>query len=180
MRAASLFSVAVILFQIHIFPKHSAGPLKQLNFVMLPRLQGPVAHLAADIKNQRIFLAATSNNTVEVYAAQNLKHLTTISGLSQPQDLVFTPESGNLLVSNAADGSLRTYDTKTLKLLDSKLMGGDADHVRIANGGKSVLVGWGVGSLADFGYENGASIRYPTSVLTPILSKSIRSAITFL
>ena len=155
MRAASLVSFAVILLQIHLFPKHSAGPLKQLNFVMLPQLQGPVAHLAADIKNQRIFLAATSNNTVEVYAAQNLKHLTTITGLSQPQDLAILPDSGNLLVSNGADGSLRTYDGQTLKLLDSKLMGGDADRIGIVPGHKIVCVGWGVGGLAMVDLESG-------------------------
>jgi hypothetical protein len=58
------------------------------------------------------------------------------------------PESGQLLVSNAADGSLRSYDGKTLELLDSQLMGGDADHIRVARGGKSIIVGWGVGALA--------------------------------
>jgi DNA-binding beta-propeller fold protein YncE len=115
---------------------------------MLPHLEGPLEHLAADVKGQRIFLAATSNNTIEVYNALNLKHLTTISGLAQPQDLVFLPETGNLLVSNGADGSLRTYDGQTLKLLDSKMMGGDADRIGVGPGGKNVYVGWGVGGLA--------------------------------
>jgi DNA-binding beta-propeller fold protein YncE len=148
MRAASLFSIAVFLLQIHLFSKHSGGPLKELKSMMLPRLEGPVAHLAVDVKNQRIFLAATSNNTIEVYDAQRLTHLSTISGLAQPQDVVFLPDSGNLLVSNGADGSLRTYDGQTLKLLDSKLLGGDADHIGVVPGSQTVCVGWGVGGLA--------------------------------
>jgi len=147
-RSASLLSVAVILLQIHLFPKHSGGSLKELKQVMLPRLEGPVSHLAVDIKNQRIFLAATSNNTIEVYDAQRLAHLSTITGLAQPMDIAVLPESGNLLVSNGADGSLRTYDGQTLKLLDSKLLGGDADRIGIVPGGKTVCVGWGVGGLA--------------------------------
>jgi DNA-binding beta-propeller fold protein YncE len=155
MRATSLFSIAVVLFQIHLFPKHSAGPLKELKSVMLPRLEGPVSHLAVDVRNQRIFLAATSNNTIEIYDAQRLTHLSTISGLAQPMDIVFLPESGNLLVSNGADGSLRTYDGQTLKLLDSKLMGGDADRIGLVPGSKTVCVGWGVGGLAIVDMESG-------------------------
>jgi DNA-binding beta-propeller fold protein YncE len=148
MRATFLFSFAVILFQIHLFPKHSGGPLKPLTSIPLANLEGPLQHLAVDIKGQRIFLAATGNNSIEVYDAQRLTHLATISGLAQPQDLAFLPESGNLLVSNGADGSLRTYDGQTLKLLGSKLMGGDADRIGILPAGKTVYVGWGVGALA--------------------------------
>ena len=122
---------------------------------MLPRLEGPLQHLAVDVKGQRIFLAATSNNTIELYDAQRLTHLSTISGLAQPQDLLYLPESGNLLVSNGADGSLRTYDGQTLKLLDSKLMGGDADRIGVASGGKIVYVGWGVGALAILDMQSG-------------------------
>jgi len=154
-RATLLSSIAVILLQIHLFPKHSAAPLKQLNLVPLPGLEGSLQHLAVDVKGQRIFLAATSKNSIEVYDAQSLHHLTSILGLAQPQDLVFLPESGNLLVSNGADGSLRTYDGQTLKLLDSKLMGGDADRIGIAPGGKTVYVGWGVGALALLDMQSG-------------------------
>jgi DNA-binding beta-propeller fold protein YncE len=155
MRETFLLSAAFILLQIHIFSRHSGEPLKPLDDVMLPGLEGPLGHLAADVKGQRIFLAATSKNTIEVYSAQGLKHLATIPGLAQPQDLVFVPESGNLLVTNAADGSLRTYDGNTLKLLDSKLMGGDADRLWVAAGGKTVYVGWGVGALAVFDMQSG-------------------------
>jgi DNA-binding beta-propeller fold protein YncE len=148
MLAKCFLAAALLVFPIHLPRSHSADVVKALAAAVLPDLEGPIAHMAVDVIGQRIFVAATGNNSIEIFDAQTLRHLNSITGLSQPQDLVFTPESGNLLVSNAADGSLRTYDTKTLKLLDSKLMGGDADHVRIANGGKSVLVGWGVGSLA--------------------------------
>jgi hypothetical protein len=65
------------------------------------------------------------------------------------------PESGNLLVSNGADGSLRTYDGRTLKQLDSKLMGGDADRIGVASGGKTVYAGWGVGALAILDMQSG-------------------------
>jgi DNA-binding beta-propeller fold protein YncE len=42
-----------------------------------------------------------------------------------------------------------------LKLLDSKQMGGDADHIRMVPDGKSVIVGWGVGALAIVDLQTG-------------------------
>jgi len=155
MRATFLFSTFLILLQIHIFPHRSNGPLKPLDNVMLPGLEGELEHMAVDVKGERIFLAATTKNTIEVYTAQKLKHIATITGLRQPQDLIFVPETGNLLVTNAADGSLRTYDGKTLKLLDSKFVSGDAQRLAVSGGGKTAYVGWGVGTLAVFDMQTG-------------------------
>lgn len=148
MRARYLFCAALLALPIRL--PHTRGPevVKPLKAVAVPDLEGPIEHMAADVKGQRIFLAATGKNSIEILDAETLHHLDSITGLAQPQDLAFLPGNGNLLVTNAADGSLRTYDTKTLKLLDSKLMGGDADRLKVAPDGKSAIVGWGVGALA--------------------------------
>src|ERR1700733_6852912 len=112
MLARYLFCATLAALPIRLPKKHGAEVLKQLKDVTVQDIQGAVQHMAADVKGNRIFLAATGNNTIEIFDAQTLDHLNTIAGLSQPQDLVFLPGSGHLLVSNAADGSLRTYDTK--------------------------------------------------------------------
>jgi len=155
MRVPLLCSVAVILLLVDLLAARSPQVLKLLDTVTMDEIEGPVQHLAVDIKGQRIFLAAASHNTVEVFGAQKLKRLSTISGLADPQDLVFLPASNRLLVSNGADGSLRTYDGTTLKLIDSKPLGGDADRIGIGPGGKSVLVGWGVGGMAIVDMQSG-------------------------
>jgi DNA-binding beta-propeller fold protein YncE len=148
MLARYVIAAALVTLPIRLPKKHGPEVLKQLKDVTVRDIEGTVQHLAADVKGNRIFLAATGKNTIEIFDAQTLRHIDTISGLSQPQDLVFLPESEQLLVSNAADGTLRTYDTKTLKLINSKPMGGDANRIHVTANGKFVIVGWGVGGLA--------------------------------
>jgi hypothetical protein len=178
MRATFLLSAAVVLLPVHLLPTHTGDPLKPLDTVELRGIQGPILHMAVDVKGQRIFVAATSKNTVEIFDAVKLRHINSIPGLAQPADLVFEPETGNLLVSNGADGSLRTYDASTLKLLSSKLLGGDADRIHLAPGGKTVLVGWGVGGLAVIDRQTGqrSDIRlksHPESVQIDVPSNRI-------
>ncbi len=157
MLARTVISAAFLLLPLPIRIPHKHGPevLKQIKDVTIQDIAGPVGHLAADVQGQRIFLAATGANTIEVFDAQTLRHLNTIEGLSQPDDLVYLPESNRLMVTNGADGSLRTYDAKTLKPLDSKLLGGDAGCLRVTPNGKAAIVGWGVGALAIFDTQSG-------------------------
>jgi DNA-binding beta-propeller fold protein YncE len=155
MLARYVIAAALVTLPIRLPKKHGPEVLKQLKDVTVQNIEGAVQHMAADIKGKRIFLAATSNNTIEVFDWQTLQHLNTISGLAQPQDLVYLPDSDHLLVSNAADGTLRTYDTKTFKLLDSKPMGGDANRIGVTANGKFVMVGWGVNGLAIVDTESG-------------------------
>jgi len=155
MLARYVVAAALVVLPIRLPKKHGPEVLKLAKDVTIGDIEGTVQHMAADVKGNRIFLAATGNNTIEIFDPQTLQHLGSILGLSQPQDLVFLPESEHLLVSNAADGTLRTYDTKTLKLIDTKPMGGDANRVRVIADGKYVVVGWGVGGLAILDTESG-------------------------
>ncbi len=155
MLARYLLAAALVGLPIKLPKKHGPEVLKQVKDVTVANIEGVVQHMAADIKGNRIFLAATGNNTIEIFDSQTLQHLGSIQGLSQPQDVIFLPESEHLLVSNAADGTLRTYDTKTLKMIDSKPMGGDANRIQVTPNGKFIIVGWGVGGLAIVDTQSG-------------------------
>ena len=148
-------AAALTLLPVHLPKKHGPEVLKQLRDVTVEDIEGVVEHMAADVKGNRIFLAATGNNSIEIFDSQTLQHLGQIKGLSQPEDVIFLPSSGHLLVSNGADGTLRTYDAKTYKLLDSKPMGGDANRIRVTANGKFVVVGWGVDGLAVIDCQTG-------------------------
>jgi DNA-binding beta-propeller fold protein YncE len=158
MFARLLFSAAAVLLPVRLIPSHAPQPMKLLKQVTVSELEGPIPHLAVDVKGQRIFLAASNKNAIEIFDAQTLRHTGTISGLAAPQDVVFVPETGSLLISNGADGSFRVYDGATLKLTSSKLMGGDADRIQVGAGGKTAFVGWGVGSIAMLDLHSGKRV----------------------
>src|SRR5258708_18024997 len=106
-----------IFFLITMARAQQAEPLRFIGSVPLPLVQGRIDHLSIDLIGQRLFVAALGNNTVEVIDLKNGKHLQTISGMREPQGILFLPATNRLYVANGADGSLRVFDGRSLQLL---------------------------------------------------------------
>ena len=47
-------------------PPQKTTPLRLVQTIALPNVEGRIDHLAVDVQNQRLFLAALGNNTLEV------------------------------------------------------------------------------------------------------------------
>jgi len=103
--------------------------------------------MSIDIKGQRLFVAALGNNTVEVIDVKSRKPLHTISGLREPQGIVYLPNTNRLYVANGADGSLRLFDGSSFELLKTIPYGDDADNVRYDPREDRIYVGYGSGAL---------------------------------
>jgi DNA-binding beta-propeller fold protein YncE len=78
--------------------------------VELPEVQGRIDHLSVDVKRQRLFVSALGNDTVEVIDIKAGKRLKTISGLHEPQGVLYVPANDRLYVANAKNGSVRIFD----------------------------------------------------------------------
>src|SRR5437870_4968412 len=78
-------------------------PLRQIGAVVLPDVQGRIDHLSVDVKNQRLFVAALGNNTVEIIDLKNGKRIHTIPGLAEPQGVLYLPSVNRLYVANGKD-----------------------------------------------------------------------------
>src|ERR1700674_1837160 len=81
----------------------SAQPLRLETTIDLPEVQGRIDHLSADVKGQRLFVSALGKNTVEVIDLKAGKRLKTISGLREPQGVLYVPGGDRLYVANAKD-----------------------------------------------------------------------------
>jgi len=122
--------------------------LRLMQTIPLPKVEGRIDHLSIDIKGQRLFVAALGNNTVEVIDLTAGKVIHSISGLSEPQGIIFIPEFNKVFVANGGDGTCDIFDGNTFTLIDQLNLSGDADNIRYEGSSKTVFVGDGNGEVS--------------------------------
>jgi DNA-binding beta-propeller fold protein YncE len=132
-------------------------PLRLEKTIPLPDVKGRIDHMSIDVKNQRLFMAALGNNTVEVIDVARGKRIHSIPGLHEPQGVLYLPDVNRLYVANGDDGTLRLFDGSSYEAIKAIKLGDDADNVRFDAATKHVYVGYGSGALAVLN-EDGAKV----------------------
>src|SRR5437660_7108203 len=131
----------------------ASQPLRLEKTIELPEVQGRIDHLSVDVKGQRLFVSALGNNTVEIIDLKAGKRLKTISGLQEPQGVLYVPATDRLYVANAKDGSVRVFDGGSYAPLKTLDYGDDADNLRYDSVHKRIYVGYGSGALGEIDDE---------------------------
>jgi len=121
--------------------------LQLVQTIPLPGVQGRIDHLSIDLKGQRLFVAALGNDTVEILDLSTGQPTQTLSGLSEPQDVVFIPELNQLYVTNGGNGLCQIFEGNPLKQIDRIELSGDADNIRYITGTPFIYVGYGNGAV---------------------------------
>jgi len=134
----------------------AAQPLRLERTIDLPEVQGRIDHLSVDVKGQRLFVSALGNNTVEVIDLKGGKRVKTITGLQEPQGVLYVPDTDRLYVANAKDGSVRVFDGSSYAALKTLDYGDDADNLRYDASHRRVYVGYGIGALGEIDNESKA------------------------
>ena len=116
--------------------------------ILLPNVTGRIDHFAQDVKGQRLFVAATDNNTVEVIDLAAGKYAGTIGNCSTPKGLAFIPTGNRLVIVNSGSGTVKILDSISFKTLASFPNLPDADNVRYDAKTDLIYVGYGGGALA--------------------------------
>jgi DNA-binding beta-propeller fold protein YncE len=127
----------------------ASQPLRLEKTIELPNVQGRIDHMSIDVKGQRLFVSALGNNTVEVIDILAGKRLKTITGLAEPQGVLYVPANDRIYVANGKDGSVRIFDGTSYALLKTLDYGDDADNLRFDAGNQRVIVGFGDGALGE-------------------------------
>jgi YVTN family beta-propeller protein len=127
----------------------STEPLRLEKTIELPEVQGRIDHMSFDVKGQRLFVSALGNNTVEVIDIKAGKRIKTITGLAEPQGVLYVPANDRVYVANAKDGSVRIFDGTSYALLKTIDYGDDADNLRFDTGRQRIFVGYGGGALGE-------------------------------
>ena len=131
----------------------SNEPLHLEKIVPLPEVQGRIDHMSVDKRNNRLFVAALGNHTVEVIDIPQGKRIGTIRGLPEPQGVLYLIDGNQLYVANRADGTVRIFDATTYEPVQTVPLGEDADNIRFDSNQQQLdkqqlYVGYGSGALA--------------------------------
>src|SRR5436305_9415500 len=109
----NIFLIGLIGFAVRA-EAQDATPLRLVQTIPLPNVEGRIDHLAVDLKGQRLFIAALGNNTVEVLDLHAGKRIRSITGFREPQGVAFIPEFNKLFVANGKNGACDAFDGSSL------------------------------------------------------------------
>jgi DNA-binding beta-propeller fold protein YncE len=123
-------------------------PLELVQTISLPNVSGRIDHMGIDINGQRLFVAELKNNSLDVLDLKAGKRIISITGLDEPQGVVFIPEAKRIFVANGGDGTVQIFNSDTYSLVKTISLSSDADNVRYDPSQKLVYVGYGNGGLA--------------------------------
>src|SRR5258708_11161547 len=139
-------------FAAHIFVSVQTAsgqtPLTLVGTIDLPRVEGRIDHLAADIAAQRLYVAALGNNTVEVVDLKSNTHLKSLPGFREPQGIAVVPDGKVVAVANGQGEGVQFIDASDYHPTKAVKLGDDSDNVRYDVAAKRLFVGFGSGALA--------------------------------
>ncbi len=123
-------------------------PLVLTEAIPLEGIKGRFDHFGTS--GRKLFVSALGNNTVEVIdiSGRTLEH--TITGVPNPQGVVYAPEANKLFVGSSK-GKLYIYDGNSFDLITSIDFHGDVDNLRYDAANKRVYVGYGDEDTAAIG-----------------------------
>lgn len=149
--------VLMILFAAVLSWGQTSEPLRLEKTVELPEVQGRIDHMSIDVEGRRLFVSALGNNTVEVIDVKNGKRLKTISGLAEPQGVLYIPGANRIFVANSKDGTVRVFDASSYAPVKTVDYGDDADNLRYDSARQRVYVGYGSGGLGEMDIDGNKS-----------------------
>ena len=140
---------ALVLMGLPVSAAHASAPakLKPVQTIPLPGVEGRFDHFDADVKRQRLYLAALGNDSLEVIDLAAGKVLSSVKGPKKPCGVRVLPDTGDVVLASGEDGKVRVYSPE-LKLLGTIDELDDADNVRLSSDGKLAYVGYGDGAIA--------------------------------
>ena len=136
--------ISLLLF---ISPLCHAAALTFERAIPLPGVEGRIDHFSLDAAGGRLFVSALGNDSVEVLDLKKGIAIHSITGLAEPQGVLYAPESNRLFIANGGDGTLRMFDGTTFTQIKTVSFSGDADDLRYDDNARRVIVGYGRGGI---------------------------------
>ncbi len=122
--------------------------LKVEKVIEMPGVTGRIDHMAFNLKDNTLYVAALGNNTVQAIDLNTGTIGRSIKGVDEPQGLSYIPEQNEIAVASGSTGDCIFYNATTFQKVASVHLAGDADNIRYDAIDRKMYVGYGKGGMA--------------------------------
>src|SRR6266852_5392015 len=106
-------------------------PLRAVQTITLPNVQGYIDQMDADVEGKRLFVPTVESGSLEVVDLVAGKRVRSIPGFKTPAGAWYGCELNKLLVTSKGDGMVKVFREVSLDLIDSIKL--EIDPNRIIN-----------------------------------------------
>jgi hypothetical protein len=121
--------------------------LKLEKTIELPRVSGRIDHMAVNLKEKVLYLAALGNNSIEVIDLNKSVVIRSVKGVQEPQGIAYIPEQNEVAVASGGNGDCVFFDAASFKIKATVHLAADADNIRY-DAERKIYVGYGNGGMA--------------------------------
>ncbi len=122
--------------------------LKLEKIIEMPGVAGRIDHMAFNLKDKVLYMAALGNNTVEVIDLKKGAVIQSIKGVDEPQGIAYIPEQNEVAVASGGNGDCVFFNATTFQRVATVHLNGDADNIRYDAAERKMYVGYGNGGMA--------------------------------
>jgi DNA-binding beta-propeller fold protein YncE len=119
-------------------PSETKAPLRLVQTIPLPNVEGYFDHMAVDIKGQRLFVPGEHQRTIEVVDLRTGKDIRTITGFGgDPRKTIYLPQTNEIWVDDG-DATVKVFSGETYELVKNIPLSGhdlDKDSRRVPDNG---------------------------------------------
>jgi hypothetical protein len=104
-----------------VIPAHGQDKptLRLVQTIPLPSVSGRLDHMAIDLESRRLFVAAVTNETLEVLDLDAGKVVNSIPGIKGAQDALFLGGQFNKLYVSSLDGTVRIFQGESFRSIQA-------------------------------------------------------------
>jgi DNA-binding beta-propeller fold protein YncE len=119
-------------------PTDTKAPLRLVQAIPLPSVEGYFDHMAVDMKGQRLFVPGEHQRTIEVIDLRSGKDIHTISGFGgDPRKTIYLPQTNEIWVDDG-DATVKAFSGENYQLVRNIPLSGhdlDKDSRRVPDNG---------------------------------------------
>jgi hypothetical protein len=133
--------------------------LKLVQTILLPGVRGRLDHMAVDLEGNRLFVAASDNNTLEVVDLATGKVTKSLGGFRATQDALFLGGDVDKLYVSSLDGHVRVFGGDALRMVQDFKIELGANRLYYDAAHRLIYVGYGGESAGFDAYERLGILR---------------------